>query len=171
MSCKVCPDYAKDYKNEFLFIRGIDKCFKYYLKNLDKATSGVFKNRVGTINKFLRNFDRLKAPNNPLNEIDEIDVGFSVNLLEQVSNFTEFYMNERYEFDLLMFANGVDGDFPGWTELVETVKLFHAKFKMVKKYSSGAIIKYDESDDKSDDSGDEVNPFMNYLSDDSDDSD
>ena len=28
------PDYAKDYKNEFLFIRDIDKCFEYFLKNL-----------------------------------------------------------------------------------------------------------------------------------------
>lgn len=32
MSCKVCPDYAKDYKNEFLFLRGIDKCFEYFFK-------------------------------------------------------------------------------------------------------------------------------------------
>ena len=30
MSCKVGPDYAKDYKNEFLFVKGIDKCFEYY---------------------------------------------------------------------------------------------------------------------------------------------
>ena len=36
MSCKVCPDYAKDYKNEFLFIRGIDKCFQYYVEKIKK---------------------------------------------------------------------------------------------------------------------------------------
>ena len=30
MSRKVIPDYAKDYKNEYLFIRGIDKQFKYF---------------------------------------------------------------------------------------------------------------------------------------------
>lgn len=35
---KIVPDYCLDYKNEFLFIRGIDKCFEYYLKNLNKAT-------------------------------------------------------------------------------------------------------------------------------------
>ena len=35
------PDYAKDYKNEYLFIRGIDTCFKFFLDNLDKADKEV----------------------------------------------------------------------------------------------------------------------------------
>ena len=104
MSCKVCPDYAKDYKNEFLFIRGIDKCFEYFLKNLDRATSGVFKNRVGKINKFLDDFDKLLLPNKPLNEIDENDVINSVNLLEQLSEFTDYYVNDQWEFDLVAFV-------------------------------------------------------------------
>ena len=30
MSYKVCPDYAKDYQKEFLFIKGIDNCFEYF---------------------------------------------------------------------------------------------------------------------------------------------
>ena len=38
---KKIPDYAKGYKNEYLFIRGIDKCFDYYLRKIDKASSGV----------------------------------------------------------------------------------------------------------------------------------
>ena len=32
MSRKVIPDYAKYYKNEYLFIRGIDKQFKYFFR-------------------------------------------------------------------------------------------------------------------------------------------
>ena len=43
---KKVPDYAKDYKNEFLFIKGIDKRFEYYLKNLNKALIGVFQKRL-----------------------------------------------------------------------------------------------------------------------------
>ena len=35
------PDYAKDCKNEYLFIKGIYKCFKFFLDNLDKADKGV----------------------------------------------------------------------------------------------------------------------------------
>ena len=45
------PDYAKDYKNEFLFIKGIDKCFEYFLDNMNRADRGVFQNhKVEKIN-------------------------------------------------------------------------------------------------------------------------
>ena len=58
MSRKVIPDYAKDYKNEYLFIRGIDKQFKYFLDNIEKADQGVFQNnRVEIIEK---NINRLE---------------------------------------------------------------------------------------------------------------
>lgn len=104
---------------------------------MDRATSGVFQNhRVGKINKHLKYFDRIRLPNTPLNEIDEYDVSCSVDLLEQLSNFTEFYMNDRWEFEAVVFANNVDREFPGWTKLVQTIKLFHSKFKMVDKYYS-----------------------------------
>ena len=58
MSRKVIPDYAKDYKNEYLFIRGIDKQCKYFLDNIEKADQGVFQNnRVEIIEK---NINRLE---------------------------------------------------------------------------------------------------------------
>ena len=58
MSPKVIPDYAKDYKNEYLFIRGTDKQFKYFLDNIEKADQGVFQNnRVEIIEK---NINRLE---------------------------------------------------------------------------------------------------------------
>lgn len=145
MSCKVCPDYAKDYKNEFLFVRGIDKCFEYYLNNLNKATSGVFQNRIERINKYL---DRLRLPNTL--EIDERDVGISLSLIEGLAEFTDYYVNDRWEFDQEAFVNNVDGDFPGWFCLVETIELFHSKFVMVNKYYPPIEIIYDS--DESDDS-------------------
>lgn len=145
MSCKVCPNYAKDYKNEFLFVRGIDKCFEYYLDNLNKATSGVFQNRIERINKYL---DRLRLPNTL--EIDERDVGISLSLIEGLAEFTDYYVNDRWEFDQEAFVNNVDGDFPGWSRLVETIELFHSKFVMVNKYHPPIEIIYDS--DESDDS-------------------
>ena len=51
--------------------------------------------------------------------------------------------------------NNVDGDFPGWTKLVETIKLFHSKFNKVNKYYPITLIKYDESD--------EFDEFVNYC--------
>ena len=46
------PDYARNYRNEYLFMRGIDKEFKYFLENINDATRGVFQNhRVDKIKK------------------------------------------------------------------------------------------------------------------------
>ena len=58
MSRKVIPDYAKDYKNEYLFIRGIDKQFKYFLDNIEKADQGVFQNNRDEIIE--KNINRLE---------------------------------------------------------------------------------------------------------------
>ena len=30
------PEYAKEYKREYLFIRGLNKEFKYFIENMDK---------------------------------------------------------------------------------------------------------------------------------------
>ena len=49
------PEYAKDFKNEWLYIRGINKEFKYFWDNIDNATRGLFQNyRVDRIKKFIK---------------------------------------------------------------------------------------------------------------------
>ena len=92
--------------------------------------------------------DRLRLPNTL--EIDERDVGISLSLIEGLAEFTDYYVNDRWEFDQEAFVNNVDGDFPGWSRLVETIKLFHSKFVMVNKYYPPIEIIYDS--DESDDS-------------------
>ena len=58
------PDYAKDYKNEYLFIKGIDKCFEYFFDNIEKANSGVFEShRVYKINKLIGRFEKAQRLN------------------------------------------------------------------------------------------------------------
>ena len=37
------PEYAKNYRKEYLFIRGINKEFKYLLNHINEATSGYLK--------------------------------------------------------------------------------------------------------------------------------
>ena len=52
MISKVIPDYAKDFKNEYLFILGINNEFNYFLDNMNEATNGLFNNfRVDKIKK------------------------------------------------------------------------------------------------------------------------
>ena len=52
------PEYAREFKNEYLFIRGINKEFKYFVDNINEAYRGLFENhRVDKIKKkLLKNF-------------------------------------------------------------------------------------------------------------------
>ena len=57
MFIKNTPDYAKDFKNEYLFIIGINNEFKYFLDNMNEATRGLFENfRVDKIKKIIKLF-------------------------------------------------------------------------------------------------------------------
>ena len=57
MISKVIPNYAKDFKNEYLFILGINNEFKYFLDNMNEATRELFENfRVDKIKKFIKLF-------------------------------------------------------------------------------------------------------------------
>ena len=47
------PDYAKDYKSEFLFIRGIDRCFGRILKEERLFTRDLFENKYPIIKNIL----------------------------------------------------------------------------------------------------------------------
>ena len=65
MFTKVIPDYAKDFKNEYLFILGINNEFKYFLDNMNGATRGLFENfRVDKIKKFINYFQDIKIQAN-----------------------------------------------------------------------------------------------------------
>ena len=51
------PEYAREFKNEYLFIRGINKEFKYFVDNINEATRGLFENhRVDKIKKIIKKF-------------------------------------------------------------------------------------------------------------------
>ena len=51
------PEYAREFKNEYLFIRGINKEFKYFVENINEATRGLFENhRVDKIKKIIKKF-------------------------------------------------------------------------------------------------------------------
>ena len=79
------PDYARDYRNEYLFIRGIDKQFKYFVDNINDAYHGLFLNhRVEIIKKHIERFElaqRLGWINDVSNfEIDSNDVYYISNI-------------------------------------------------------------------------------------------
>ena len=74
-------------------------------------------------------------------------MNFSDVLLERLDDFTDYYVNDQWEFDPVAVFKHVDVDFPGWTKLVESIKRFHSKFVKVNKYHSISLVKY-ESDEE-----------------------
>ena len=78
------PEYARDYKKEYLFIRGINKEFKYFVDNINDANRGLFENhKVARIKYFIKRFlkgqERCKLKDTNNFEISNIDV---VNLIK-----------------------------------------------------------------------------------------
>ena len=172
------PDYAREYGNDYLFIRGIDTCFKFFWDNTCKADKGIFQNnRVEIIKKKINKLDqaqRLGYLNDISNmEIDEQDVFYSSSLLEELNDFTDYYVDDDWEFDQERFDRFVDRDFPGYKNLVECIELFHSKFKMVFDKNKIKII-WPDSDSDSDDDGvdsDDIKDILNGCEDSESDSD
>ena len=86
------PEYAKEYKREYQFIRLINKEVKYFLDNLDNATTGLLKcHKVDRIKYFIKRFLRAQEKGKFKDisefEIDEDDVG---NLIEIKNSFDNF---------------------------------------------------------------------------------
>ena len=145
------PVYARDYKNEWLLIRGINKEFKYFVDNIDEARSGLFENpRVDTIKKYIKKFlllqerGKLKDTNNfefinlDLENLIKIEIIFCN--FKQYILFCECCFHEEDE----IFLN----PYPGFKNIYDDFELFFSKFKI--KYEEGSSFwdycDYSESD-------------------------
>ena len=133
MISKVIPDYAKDFKNEYLFILGINNEFKYFLDNMNEATRGLFKNfRVDKVKKFIKlflayqNLGQFKDVSNF--EIKSSDIK---NLIRIKKNFNDFNNLINYRKDCYV---GNEQNFvfpyPGFINIYDDFVLFCSKFKI-----------------------------------------
>ena len=80
------PPYARDYKKEYLFIRGLNKEFEYFKNKLDKLNDGLFESNIS--NKIKYNMKRFLR-------------GQEKGKLKDISNL----MLPRYDVDNLIFIN------------------------------------------------------------------
>ena len=137
MFIKNIPDYAKDFKNEYLFIIGINNEFKYFLDNINEATNGLFENfRVDKINKFIRKFllyqnsGYFKDLSNF--EIKSSDVKNLIKIKKFFNDFNKFikYKKDCYRGDEQNFII----PFPGFKNIYYDFELCCSKFKI--KYES-----------------------------------
>ena len=126
------PEYVRDFKKEYLFIRGINKEIKYFVDNINDATTGLFENdRVDRIKYFIKRFlkgqERGKLQDISNFEIESSDVD---NLIKIKKNFLNF--NQYINFCKSCFDEDepfID-PYPGFKNIYYDFELFFSKFKI-----------------------------------------
>ena len=139
------PVYAREYKKEYLFIRGLNKEFKYFVDNLDKANTGLFEShKVDRIKYFIKRFLRGQERGSLQDisgfEIDENDV---VNLIKIKKSF--YYFKQRFDFCKECIDDDYDYDdddddddddepfvmpYPGFENIYYDFEFFFSKLKI-----------------------------------------
>ena len=114
------PDYARGYRNEYLFIRGINKTCEKFVKILDQEGEIFNTPQAKKVMFYFNEF--LKAQEiEYLNDISELyfkekDVRFTESLELQLHDYMDlFYDPDSYEFDEEKYEN----DYPGLKEFYE----------------------------------------------------
>ena len=128
------PDYARDYRNECLFIRGIDKTCGEFAKKLGREE--IFKSPQA--DGLMRNFNRfLKAKQlGYLSDTSEINFKYkdviSIESLEiQLDDYRDLYCDEySYEFDEEKYINNIENDYPGFKKFFECFSRFQDKLNV-----------------------------------------
>ena len=138
---KVIPDYAKDFRNEWLFIRGINKTCGEFIKRLDFGGNLFNSPQANRLKYFIKNF--LKAQElGYLKDIScfmfkDCDINNIDCLEEQLDNYCDLYVDsDSYKFDQEYYDLQIDRDYPGFKELLGLVSLFNDKVKREELTSS-----------------------------------
>ena len=144
------PEFARDYKKEYLYIRGLNKEFKYFYNHLDEINNGLFKSKRSDrlcylIKRFLRGQEKGKLKNISEFVIYEDVVDYLIKIKD---NF--YYYKIRYDAlkessdvdddDEDSDADDVDDPYPGFENIYYYFELFFSKLN----------IEYEDSDSDSD---------------------
>ena len=169
------PEYAREYKREYQFIRGINKEFKYLINKLDNLNNGLFESYIADrIKYFMKRFLRaqekgkLKDISNLMLQRDDVD-----NLI---------FINEQFGYYKLRYdafcddsddsddeGNGeylVDGKpYPGFIEFYDIFKLFFNQIKYESCDSDDDSDEYDSDREEFDFSytDSDFEDFCNHL--------
>ena len=125
------PEYARDFKNEYLFIRGINKICEKFVKILDSEGEIFNTPKAKKLLLYFRKF--LKAQElDYLKDISELylkesDVNFIESLELNVDDYMDiFYDPDSYKFDQEKYEN----DNSGLKEFFESFSKFKDKIKI-----------------------------------------
>ena len=117
------PHYARDYKKEYLFIRGLDKEFKYFINKLDDLNNGLFESNISNrikynMKRFLRGQEKGKLKDISNLMLPRYDYSF----------LQEFYINITYEVEF--------GDKLSYVEFFDLLENLYNKIKIELVFSN-----------------------------------
>ena len=133
------PVYAKEYKREYQFIRGINKEFKYLINKLDNLNNGLFESNISNrIKYFMKRFLRGQEKGK-LKDISEFEIEYDIvfnlikikNKLINIDQYLDFILNCYHEEDLI-FIN----PYPGFIDFYYYFNLFFTKLNIKYEYDS-----------------------------------
>ena len=109
------PEYARDYKKEYLYIRGLNKEFKYFINKLDDLNNGLFESNISNrikynMKRFLRGQEKGK--------IKDIS-----NLMLQRDDYC--YIEDFYFYYEIEFGNK-----PSYKEFFDLIGKLYNKIKI-----------------------------------------
>ena len=152
------PEYARNYKKEWLFISGINKsCGMLITKIVNSAYSDekIFSSpgAKALVRDFrvVLGFERIgKLKNISGLKFKLSDVGNIECLAEELDNYRDLYVDPgSYVFDEESYEKNIDKDFPGFRKLFDTICLFNDKIKRDEEEYIGSIFASDESESES----------------------
>ena len=145
------PKYARDYKKEYLFIIGINKELKYFVDNIDNATTGLFEShKVDRVKYFMKRFlkgqERGKLQDISNFEIKEDEVNNLIKIKKNFYNFNQYinYCKDCYDDDDEPFID----PYPGFKNIYDDFDLFFSKLKI--KYKEYIYVSDSDSDSDND---------------------
>ena len=128
------PDYAKDFRKEWLCIRWINNTCGEFIKRLDfggDLFNSPQANRLKSYTKKILKAEELGNIKDMSSLIfKECDVNKIDCLEEKLDCYRDLYCDpDSFEFDQEYYDLNVDRDYPGFKEFFELVSLFNDKIK------------------------------------------
>ena len=108
------PEYAREYKREYQFIRGLNKEFGYFIKKLNDLNKGLFEsNLTNRIKNFMKRFLRAQEKGKFKDISDFI---FPDNILNNIIFINQQFGYYKLRYDA--FCDDSDDDSNGFSDIV-----------------------------------------------------
>ena len=97
---KKIPHYAREYKKEYLYIRGLNKEFKYIIDFMEDDDNEFKSHKLDRIMKFIKRFLRAQE-NGRLKDISNLEFNYDdvYNIIELIRNLPEYFYLIQHLYD------------------------------------------------------------------------